>query len=376
MTILLLSIWALALLITLFSAIVAVHHLEDDSMLPIHTDFPPISILKPIIGFESGLPHNIESFFNLDYPKYELLFSFQEDGRGVELVKRLSREHPSIPIKIFITQHVIGPNPKINNLYQSYNEASYEHILISDSNIRATPGYLRGLMKQMEPGVGCVTSVVVGRKPISLGGELEAMILNAFCVRGMLFVHTVASFPCVVGKSMLFMKSALEQIGGMYTLGQYLAEDFITGTLMKKAHYDVEIAHQPIEQHIGRYTIRDFWRRHVRWGRIRKAHEPFAFLVMEPLMSCAGSCLLAVLAFHSLWVVPFHVIFWLLCDLYVLHHVHESITPRTVAVWLLREMIVLPMWLTTAVGNSVNWRGKRYRVERGGKLVALSKPMI
>jgi len=37
-------------------------------------EFPPVTLLKPVHGIEPRLRDNLESFFLLDYPQFEIIF--------------------------------------------------------------------------------------------------------------------------------------------------------------------------------------------------------------------------------------------------------------------------------------------------------------
>ena len=65
---------------------------------------PPVSLLKPVHGMESGLRENIESFFHLDYPSYEILFAADlEDNQALAVVREICSRYPQIPTQIVVT---------------------------------------------------------------------------------------------------------------------------------------------------------------------------------------------------------------------------------------------------------------------------------
>lgn len=242
---------------------------------------PSVTILKPLKGVDPGISENLESFFNLDYPSYELLFSISSsDDPVITVVRDLFKRYPEVRAKLICELSEKGPNPKINNLLRAYQEAQSDLVLISDSNIRAKPDYLRNLIPDMAQSVGVITAVVAGTCPKGIGGWLEASYLNTFFNRWM-FLSKQFGFPSVIGKSMLFRKSTLKRAGGLEVLGRYIAEDYMAGHAVLKLDLSVELMRRPIPQFIGNYNFQDFWQRHLRWGRIRKSIAPIAFL-LEP----------------------------------------------------------------------------------------------
>src|ERR1700692_2166536 len=52
---------------------------------------PPLSLLKPLHGTEPGLEAHLATFFEQDYPDYEILFCARAaDDAGLEIARRMS----------------------------------------------------------------------------------------------------------------------------------------------------------------------------------------------------------------------------------------------------------------------------------------------
>ena len=53
-------------------------------------DFPPVSVLKPVCGLEPMLAENLESFFQQDYPAFELIFGARSpDDPAIAVINEL-----------------------------------------------------------------------------------------------------------------------------------------------------------------------------------------------------------------------------------------------------------------------------------------------
>ncbi len=344
---------------------------------PPHLDAPfglfPVSILKPLKGAENGIKENIRSFFDLDYPHFELLFSIAENSDPAKhLVRELIQQYPHVKAKLIVGQIEAGPNPKVNNLIKSYEAASHDLILISDSNIRVEANYLKRLVAHLDNGVGVITAIVAGRNAETFGGKLESTYLNTFYARWMVLAARFGN-PCVVGKSMLFSRKTAERFGGIKTLARYLAEDYMTGVAMLRLGLRVIIMSDPVPQFIGSYPMRDFWSRHLRWGRIRKSQAELAFAI-EPLFGCfvsgiAGSWATSQL-FDCSWapVLFLHLVFWCINDLILQMRIGKELSLSAPLMWLTRETLSFPMWLHIALGKTVMWRGRKLVLQPGGLL--------
>ena len=89
------------------------------------------------MGVDPNLPSNLETFFLLNYPVYELLFCIEsEDDPARLIVDNLMAKYPTVEARLFLGGSKTGVNPKINNMHPAYDAAKYEFVMISDSGIR------------------------------------------------------------------------------------------------------------------------------------------------------------------------------------------------------------------------------------------------
>ncbi|MGZ3659406.1 MAG: ceramide glucosyltransferase [Bdellovibrionota bacterium] len=361
-------IWALSALFVLTGTALVCRRLNLGRKPAIpQTGLPAISVLKPLKGADSGMRDNLESFFQVDYPEFELLFSVAEGtDPAVAVVNELRKRYPQVSARLLCGAENVGMNPKVNNLTRSYRQASYDIVLISDSNVRIAPDYLRKKVAFLTPDVGVVTAAVAGIQPKGLGGMLEAVYLNTFYARGMSLAFATGN-PCVVGKSMLFRRSVAARFGGIRALADYLAEDFAFGEEMRKLGLKVAMMDEPVNQFIGVYSFRSFWDRHLRWGRIRKVHAPAAFL-LEPLTTPMVSGILLSLSLHSWHPMLYTFALCGACDILLMTRISRRFDAWAPFAWLLRESLSLPLWFAVAGGNTVEWRGSTLTLSYGGKI--------
>jgi len=341
----------------------------------ISSTFPPVSILKPIKGIEDGMLENLESFNWLDYTNYELILCLSsEKDPAYPLLKSYIESQRNSRVSLHIGEEKVGPNPKVNNLSRPYRIAKNDLLLISDSNVRVTSDYLIKMVQSMSEGVGVVTSVVIGRGAKQLGGDLESVFLNTYYARWMWLCKKFGT-PAVVGKSMLFSKKEAERFGGLETLSNYIAEDFMAGQAFEKLGKEVRLCHKPVVQWIGNYKFKDFWNRHLRWGRIRRAQSPLLTL-FEPLFFSTVSVWLGVFAIQSfsmpviIYFMLFHFSLWALCDFFILR-AEKTLSWRMLYAWILRELLAFPLFLHTCSSTKVIWRGSQLKIRTGGLVTNL-----
>ena len=132
--------------------------------IPDDARLPPVSVLKPVHGLEARLKENIESFFQQDYPDYEILFAADEpDDAALEVVREVCARYPHIPSRILVTG-TPWPNPVVYSFHCMAEAAAHEILVTTDSDVEVDPNYLREIVPPLlDPKVGMVTCVYRGK---------------------------------------------------------------------------------------------------------------------------------------------------------------------------------------------------------------------
>jgi ceramide glucosyltransferase len=361
---------AVAVTTTLLSGVALLWVTRRRRNLPEHT--PPVTIYKPLKGMDEGLEENLRSFFRLDYPTYQLLFCVAAgDDPAVEIVERLLREFPEHDARLIVGCPPFGLNPKVMSLAAMDRHRTHGVLLISDSNVRVRPSYLRETACYLaEPGVGLVSNLFVGVGEAQTGAILENLQLNGY-IAGGVALASVFRVTCVVGKSMLIPVHALEAIGGFASVRNLLAEDQVIGVRIRKAGYSLRLSHHVIENINQARSFTWFLNRHSRWYKIRRQMVLPAFL-MEPSANLATIGLVWALSGES-------GIAWgglvLLVGLGMARDAFQTrwlrgTFPKLRHLMLspVKDLLLLPVWFDALVNKRIQWRGHRFLIGRYTRL--------
>jgi ceramide glucosyltransferase len=174
--------------LSLFAAASFLRHVRRKLSQAPSTQFPPVSILKPLKGVDPDIWENFCSHCEQDYPQVQLIFGVSDaSDPAVEIVRKLQAKYPQLAIELIVCARVLGTNIKVSNLAQMLPAARHELLLVNDSDIRVPSDYLRKVISPLEDdSIGLVTCLYRGVAAPTLGSRLEALGIATDFIPGVL----------------------------------------------------------------------------------------------------------------------------------------------------------------------------------------------
>ena len=161
----------------------------------------PVSILKPLAGLDLDLESNLRTFFEQDYPAFEILFAVSlPTDPAIAVVEKLQREYARVPTRLLITGDPPYPNAKVFSLDRMLAAASNDLVVMSDSDTRVTPDLLRTVAAEFQDArVGVATCPYRAVAGASFWSRLEATGMNTDFIAGILVARMLEGMRFAVG---------------------------------------------------------------------------------------------------------------------------------------------------------------------------------
>src|SRR5665213_2032075 len=348
------------------------------------TFLPPLSVLKPLHGTEPGMERNLETFFQQDYPEFELLFCARHDtDEGLRLARRVAERYPHVDAK-FVTCGEPLPkfhNAKVYSLAKLDSVARHELYITSDADVRVTRDYLRRMVQNLkDPHIGLASCVYLGTvdggASAGFSAQLDAVGKSVEMTSGVLVADMLEGTKFALGATMAVRKKSFQDVGGFGELGQFYADDFVLGNRLAKQGTGVLLA-----THVIRLMVQDspFWlsfRNQLRWMQSTRRSRPWGHLgsgltFAMPFGLLGLVCGLA--SGHALvgavWVGAVILNRWLQAGT-ILRVMGDPDWVRGTMLYPIRDLLGSILWLGSYGGDRFYYRGKIYRLKDGGKVEA------
>jgi len=335
-------------------------------------EHPPVSILKPLKGEDPEIYESFRSHCLQDYPQYEIIFGVSDaNDPAVHVVERVRQEFPQRAIRLQVCSEILGANTKVSNLEQMARAARYEHLIVSDSDIRVEPNYLRKVMAPLsDPKVGMVTCPYRGIAAPTLGSKLESLGISTDFCAGVLVARLIeGGVRFALGSTMAFRRRELAAIGGFESFVNYLADDYELGKRVAALGLEVHLSEIVVETFLPAYNLRQFFEHQLRWARGVRDSRRAGYMGLLFTFGWQWA-LLAILASRGAnwaWELAAGAIFlrFVVAWIVGVRVLKDRQVLRLLPLVLLRDLAGVLVWLASFASNTVSWRGDRFHLKNG-----------
>jgi ceramide glucosyltransferase len=336
---------------------------------------PPASILKPVRGVDHQAYDNFASYCRLDYPKYEIIFAVADpDDPVVPVIGKLQADFPSCSIRLIKGVARIGTNSKINSLCRLVQEAQYDLLVMSDSDVRVEPDYLRLVAAPFANSeVGAVTAFCQCLGGGRIATELDALGMCLDSVPSALVARKLeGKMQFAFGWTMATTKKHLAEIGGWEAMVDYHSDDFELGNRIARKGYRVELMQKPVCMVFPQESVGQFFRHELRWSIGLKNVRPTAYRGLILTHGLPWALLAAGVAARAGWtgiavanLLAYFLLRFGLAWTTGWWGLHDPGTGKRLWLIPLRDAISFIVWVGGFFSDKIVWRGLVYRVQNG-----------
>jgi ceramide glucosyltransferase len=346
---------------------------------------PPLSVMKPLHGTEPGMERNLESFFEQDYPDFELLFCARfDDDEGLQLARTVGARYPHVDAKYVTCGEPIPKfhNAKVYSLAKLDSIARHDDYITSDADVRVEKDYLRRMVQTLkDPHVGLASCVYLGTAQPDTGhggpgfaSQLDAVGKSVEMTSGVLVADMIEGTKFALGATMATRRKSFQAVGGFNELGQFYADDFVLGNRLAAQGTGVLLA-----TYIIRLMVQDapFWlsfRNQLRWMQSTRRSRPWGHLgtgLTFAMPYGVLGLLWCLLSGHAgaglLWLAAMVLNRWLQAWA-ILTVLGDPDRLYSTLIYPLRDVLGFLLWLGSYGGENFYYRGKIYKLKDGGRV--------
>jgi ceramide glucosyltransferase len=339
---------------------------------------PAVSVLKPIRGLDPEAYENFATLCQQDYPDYEVLFCVSDrSDPALPVIERLADDFPERRIRILFGSGRDAANDKVAKLVRLVEEAQNDFLVISDSDVRVRPDYLRNMVAPLaETKIGATTCFYVSVSERTFTDRLQTVGMISDFYAGILVARELDGVKFALGPSIATTKSRLAEFGGYAAIENRPADDLLVGRLIAENGHEVELLRYSIETVADYHSMRELFQKRLRWIVVMRHMRPWGHLGLFLTQGLPLS--LAALALHpSLGVA--------------IGYLGGYFSLRAAMMWSIgvqglgrrglgRNLWLIPVWdaagfliwLTSFLRNSIQWRNAEYCIRDGALVPVVS----
>jgi ceramide glucosyltransferase len=327
---------------------------------------PPVTVFKPLCGFEPRLEENLATLCEQTYPDYQILFGVRDpNDAAIQVVERLKSAYPQRSIELVVDSRVHGTNFKVSNLINMSACARHPWIVIADSDIAVQPDYLEKVTRPLaDASVGIVTCLYHARPLHSFWSRMGALFIDTWFAPSVRVASSFGGNCFGFGATIALRADTLAAIGGFDSLRNRLADDYWLGELTRAQGLKTVISEVLVSTDVTEVGFAAMWSRERRWMlTIRSLNQPgyaLTFVTFTfPLL------VLGLLLAPTAWNLAVALVgIAARLSMHVRSPMHALTRPIGIMHAPLRDVLLLLAWMSAFfLGSTVQWRGQTVQVQ-------------
>jgi ceramide glucosyltransferase len=336
---------------------------------PAPSDFhPPVSILKPIRGLDRETYENYASFCAQEYPEFEVLFCVSDSGDpAIPIIEKLIRDFPGRSIRLLTGLEPLGVSDKVNKLCRMVRESRHQIIVVSDSDVRVQPDFLRTITAPFrDPKLGGVTCLYRGLTDGSLSADLEALGNTTDFSPGVLTAWLFGDLDFMLGAVMATTKDCLAEINGFESIVNHFCDDYELGNRIAARGRRIELSQIPVAVVYPVQTLSDAFRHQLRWNLSIRYSRPWGHFGLLFTQCLPWSIFAAAIApsatigaaYLTAYVALRLAVAWIVG----IWGMQDSLPWRKAWLLPLRDFFAFVVWLASYFPQRIHWRDQEFYV--------------
>jgi len=257
--------------------------------------------------------------------------------------------------------------------------AAHDILVISDSDVRVTPNYLRAVaLPFADSRVGGITCPYRGvAAEGGLWARLEAVGMSVEMTSGVLVARMMEGMQFTLGPTMAFRRETIRRMGGFRVTADYCADDFILGNETFKLGQTVVLSHHAIDHMVINASLAQSLKHQVRWMKSTRFSRPkghfgtaLTFSMPFGLLGLAAGVAshhVAVGVGMLLWAIASRLALSIAVGNWV---VGDRDWFNLLVLYPIRDLMGFCFWASSYLSSKILWRGRVFQLLPGGKMRA------
>ena len=344
----------------------------DAKRMPPPSNFtPPISNLKPIRGLDPDAYENFASFCRQDYPDYEIVFCVDNQQDSVlPVIEKLKSEFPERSIRVLFGSGRNAVNDKVAKLARLSQEAQHEFLVISDSDVRVRPDYLRSVIAPLaDPAVGAATCPYVPTEDKGFVEHLQSVGMFSDFYAGLFVARELDGVKFALGPTIATTRTRLAEFGGYASIENRPADDLLVGRMIAEHGHRIELLPYAVGTVPDYRSLRDLFLKRLRWIVVMRHMRPWGHLGLLLTQGLPWS-LVAIALNPTLGVAVGYLGVYLALRIAMtwmigIRGLKQDALKKDLILIPLWDAFAFLIWLISFTRRSVRWRGSDYYIRQG-----------